>query len=71
MESEDQPLPRNLYHTLYYVTHQNEDREALTEFIDLLQARGYSMDFIETLQFTLFPTSRITGHIAVSAQYWS
>lgn len=64
-------IPRYMYHTIYYVTKQSETREALEEFVNALMEKGFSIEFINKMQFDVFPKSKITEHIAVSAQYWN
>lgn len=59
-----------IYHTLYYVTHQTEQREAIEEFVILLLDKGFHIDFVQSMQFILMPQSKITGFYGIMAQYW-
>lgn len=63
-------LPRLLYHTLYYVTNQSEQRQAIEEFVNLLLEKGFDIEFVRLMQFSVFPASAVTNRIAISAQYW-
>lgn len=71
MESNDTPLPRNMYHTLYLATQQSEPTAAIQEMYDRLIKSGYTDDFIQEMQFAVLPKSIVTGHYGVMAMYWS
>jgi hypothetical protein len=63
-------LPRLLYHTLYYVTSKSTQKEAIEEMILMLLSKGYDIEFVKLMQFTVFPRSGISNRIALSVQYW-